>query len=227
MPSRRVPNHEEASRAVEYLDGVASTPADAMTATSWNWRIAIGIAAVVVLCLGLLIRPNQELASVAELQPIEVYFGDPFDVEWINLDQADEPTAESARPKPMASLEPACIGFARPDWPAESRHPSVAHCIKGESLDQLVDADDVGAWQIVAGTDTWHLLYFPAAIEGLEARVDDGSALGPDQIHHGGPFVAIAIPTSSTEVTLTWSLRTGPAYRCHLDRLSTQPLACA
>lgn len=227
MISRRLPPEEDDSTAVEFLEGVTSTPADATTGANRRWPAALGIVAVATLGLGSLMLSTQAPPNIAELHAIEVHFGDAFEIEWTDLAHGGEPAIESTRPKPMASTEPACLGFARPDWPAERRHPSVAHCINAESLDQLIDDDDVGAWQIVAGTDTWYLLYFPTPIEQFEAHVDNSSPLGPDRIHQGDSFVAIAVPTSSSDLTLTWNLRVGPSYRCHLDRLSAQPPTCA
>jgi hypothetical protein len=181
---------------------------------------------VAVLYVGFLLAPTYEDVTLARLYTTEVHFGDPFDIDWIELQGAPDPDTEFSRLLPMVGGDPPCVGFGRPDWPADRRHPSVARCVDAGSIDRLVGPDVVGIREIVAGVETWYFLFLSAAITDLEAKLNDGSMLGSDRIYQGGPYAAILVPTGTPDIALTWRLGVGGAYRCTIDLAADGPPTC-
>lgn len=215
---------------VEFVDGVTKIPgADARSGhrVRSRWQTAAVIATVAALYLGFLSWPRDEETTPATVHNIGVHFGDPFAIDWDELVSASsEPTDGDTRPIPMAGVHPPCVGFARPDWPVESRHPTVARCIDEEDLTNLTDDGTVGLWQVVAGTETWHFFFFADDVSGLEANLVDGSPVQADRLYVGGRFAAALLPSDSTGTTMSWRLRLGGRYDCTLDRQPSGQPAC-
>lgn len=218
------------SSTVEFVDGVTATEASDSPSgrrARSRWQMAAVIASVAALYVGFLAWPRSEETTPATVHNIGVHFGDPFAIDWVELTSASpQPTGDDTRPLPMAGVHPPCVGFARPDWPVESRHPTVARCIDGEDLAHLTDDGTVGVWQVVAGAETWHFFYFADAMSDLEATLADGTTVEADRLYVGGRFAAALLPTDSTGTTMSWRLGFGGLHDCRLDRQPSGQLVC-
>lgn len=178
------------------------------------------LAATLALALGvglLAVGPATPGPEPGRAAPLEFRFGDPFELDWIELPKVAGSTASHRRPEPMVGSEGRCLGFARSDWPAGQRHPSVAHCLEGSSLDRFARADVVGVHRIVAGPDTWFFLFFDGPIAELDIAITagpGGSAFdGPPPVHRTDSIAAVLVPTSAAEVTVGWRRVDGGRYR--------------
>lgn len=189
----------------------------AARATRSRWTMLVAVATAAVLYLGFLWLPMLEQTEVAELHPVILYFGDPFEIEWTPLEgEPDAPTAY-ARPLPMASVDPPCVGFARLDWPEPRRHPSVAHCVGSDVTDRMGSDGIAVVRRILAGPDTWYITLFGAEPATISVGVGaDSAPLRAERVYRAGRYAAILVPNDSRDLTLTWKLRTGGRYRCAL-----------
>lgn len=226
MELNREPNTSAGSTAVEFLNGVSDTPEQGRSTTRAPLRTAAIVAMVAALYLGFLFAPGDEGLTTARVHPVGVYFGNPFGVEWTELQNLEPSAVTPAGLVPMAGEQPPCVGFGRPDWPPEKRHPSVARCIHPAGVEQLLEDKAVGVWTIVAGTDTWYFLFFAKDVVEVDARSEDGAPIDPSSIYRAGMFAAVLIPTDSTGLSLTWKLQTGGPFSCHFDRLTAGPPSC-
>ncbi len=175
--------------------------------------MALGLGSILLVSGPVLPEPEPEPGRVASL---EFRFGDPFALDWIELPQVAGGAARE-RPQPMIGRDGRCLGFTRSDWPADDRHPSVAHCLDGDEAARFAAADAVGVHRIMAGLETWFFLFFDGPVTELEIAVDlraGGDAIdGPPPIHQGDRIAAILVPTSATEVTVGWRRADGGRYR--------------
>lgn len=181
--------------------------------------IAVGVVLVTV-PFGSGSRPGRLVVTSAR-------FGDPFALDWVSLEPVDGRSLPASRPLPMASLDPPCVGFGRPDWPEADRHPTVAHCGDRSDLAGLDDDDLALVRTILAGADTWYLFRFgapPVAItaelspngEDAGGRPDGGAGpVGGDPVvHQNGPMGAVSVPTGSGPLRVEWELAGGIRRHC-------------
>ncbi len=229
MRARHEPQRSGGPSTVEFVDGVTAaeatdSPFDRRGRS--RWQTAAVVVSVGALYVGFLAWPRTEETTPATVHNIGVHFGDPFDIDWVELvsdspRSADDDTGQI----PMVGVDPPCVGFARRDWPAESRHPTVARCIDGEDLEQL-SGGSVGVWQVMAGVETWHFFFFSDDVSDLDAVLADGTPVDADRLYLGGRFAAVLLPTDASGTAMTWRLRPGRLHHCRLDRQSTGELVC-
>ena len=218
-------SHPEAATptSVEFLSGVTSAQRQSAETRPSAWSLLAGCGVIALLYLGFLLIPIQAEATTAQLRTVDVHFEDPFTVDWIELQATVEPSGDPATDNetqythllPMVGADPVCIGFGRPDWPADKRQPTVARCVDDASLGALVGPEQIGLRRIAAGADTWHFLFFESDVGMLEAESADGQ-LGPDRIYIGSSFAAILVPTETTKLDLRWNLVARGPFECSL-----------
>jgi len=207
---------------VELLSEVADPAAPSAGASRGQHLAPLVVALIMILGLGLVLlvagpvlpEPEPEPGGVASLA---FRFGDPFALDWVELPQVAGGAVARERPQPMIDRDGHCLGFTRSDWPADERHPSVAHCLDRGQADRFAGADAVGVHRIAAGLETWYFLFFAGPVAELEIAVDPGAGGdaidGPPPIHQGDTIAAILVPTAATEVTVGWRRADGGRFR--------------
>ncbi|MEL6985202.1 MAG: hypothetical protein AAFO29_22410, partial [Actinomycetota bacterium] len=153
-----------------------------------------------------------EEGQVADLQ---FRFGDAFAIDWAELPEIATSAPRTKGPQPMIGTEGRCLGFGRSDWPAWERHPSVAHCLDGQSEAELGDPGVVGVHPIAAGTDTWYYLFFADWVSDLDIRVEPAVDSGAASLHRREAVAAMRVPTSATAIELAWRVQ-GERYEVRL-----------
>lgn len=191
------------------------------------------MAATAVVLFALLLLPTGAEVEDGRLYPVEVRFGDAFEMDWSAIEPLAGGGHSAGRPLPMVSVDPPCVGFWRPDWPEDQRRPSVANCADAGDIAAFEGEDDgVGlVREVLAGPDTWYLLWFGVAPTEVEAMVGTGDGdlqpLEPDGIHRLGRTVAIVVPTERGPLQLTWEVGGGARYRCDLGRPRADAGSCS
>ncbi len=233
------PTHPEmVGVRAELLDRAA--PGTDPESASRPARALVVVAALAAVVAGVLmtIRTGQPVET-GRLHLVEARFGDPFDVEWFAIDDDGEgatvPIGSAATPRPMASLDPPCIGFGRPEWPEDRRQPTVAHCADPAALTPLSSGDVALVRAVLAGDRTWHLLRFgrdPADVTidldlgtGTEQGAGTTAGVG-GRVTWSGPYAAVVLPTGPGPYRLGWTETGGRRYRCTIDLAGPAPPSC-
>ncbi|MEM9135474.1 MAG: hypothetical protein AAF962_26455 [Actinomycetota bacterium] len=187
----------------------------------WQRRLRRGgLLAVVVYGVAVLLVSIVSQGR-AEVHPVEVRLGDPFDAEWVAL-QGEDGTVSEGRPPPMASLGPVCVGFGRLDWPAEKRAPSVAHCVEPSSLIGFESDELIVMREVVAGDSTWLLLLFGGEMEPTPEALmvelaGDASGTTTTEVRRSGSYAAILVPNERrNDLRLEWTVAGDGRSSCRL-----------
>lgn len=216
------PGPDVGLEGVELLSDVADPTRPTGFGNRGTGRLSTVLAGALVLVLGvglLAVGPAAPEPEPGRVAPLQFRFGDPFELDWIDLPLVAGGATSRQRPQPMVDRAGQCLGFARSDWPAGERHPSVAHCLDGAGLERLAEPDAVGVHRIAAGLDTWIFLFFDGPVAELEIAIATGagSIEGPAPVHQTDSIAAVLVPTSASEVTIGWRRADGARYRAVLS----------
>ncbi len=223
MARRRELHPDPGAGGVELLSEIADPATAPVGDDPGQHRLLLTVALAAAVGLGLTLLLAGPVLPEPEPEPgrattLEFRFGDPFALDWVELPQLTGGAA-SERPQPMVDGDGRCLGFARFDWPADERHPSVAHCLDGDQLERFAGADAVGFHRIAAGLETWFFLFFDGPVAELDIAVDRGvgdggeGVAGAPPIHQGDSVAAILVPSSAGEVAVGWRGADGGRYR--------------
>ncbi len=177
-------------------------------------RYALALVAALGVGAGLRLLSTAEPPSSGELTWATTRFGDPFNRHWIPL--RPQPNSASDRLPMASSGDPSCVGFGRPDWPEETRRPTVARCVE-PSGGSIAREGITVVHTSVAGAQTWYFLTFGGDVDQIDVDVTDQLGQRTEaEIYVGGRHLALAIPTDHRLVSLLWRVDGAQRYRCSI-----------
>lgn len=173
--------------------------------------VAALIAAVVVISADPPTRQGQQVSSTSEiaLRQAPVRGWEPL-----------IPTAGELRdgfPEPMVwRSDRVCLGFARADFGADVRRPSLARC-EQQPPDQPLAIEEIRfLHSIESGFDTWHFLEAADRVDTVDVSLSTGESLSGERIHLSDSTIALRLENGRDLVSIRWSTRS-QTFECLTD----------
>ena len=183
--------------------------------------LAIGLVVAVIVAAALIsrdppAREGHQVSSIAE----------------ISLRQASVrgwkplvPTTGQLRdgfPAPMVwRSDRICLGFARADFGADVRRPSLARCERRPPDRPLAAAEIRLLHSIESGFDTWHFLEAADRIDTVDVTLSTGESIDGDRVHLSDSTIALRLENGRDLMSIRWS--TGAqSFECLTDPLAWQ-----
>jgi hypothetical protein len=194
------------------LDGVVERRSEADGAGSIIGALVVVSAAVALFGL-LAATQTGGPVEPGRLGQVEVRFGDPFAVDWVDMEAGGGRAVPASQPLPMVATTEPCFGFGRLDWAEEDRQPTVAHCVDGADVDALAVDEVAVVRTIQAGSVTWHLLTFGSSPTDLAARSSASQASSALATYRSGPHLAVLTDHDINNFEIVWRSQNGTRYQ--------------
>lgn len=186
-------------------------------AAAWG-RVVLAVGVVVVVLVAAVVmsreppaRQGRQLSSTSEiaLRQASVRGWEPL-----------LPTAGRLRdgfPQPMVwRSDGICLGFARADFAAETRRPSLARCERNPPNRPLA-ADEIRLLHsIESGFDTWHFIEAADHVDRIAVSTSTGQPVSADRLHLSGSTIGLLLENGRDLASIRWS--TGSqTFQCRTD----------
>lgn len=173
--------------------------------------LAVGVLVAVMISKDAEVRRGRQVSSSSDVAFRQASVGG-----WEPL----VPTSGQLRagfPEPMVwRSDRVCLGFARVDFDADNRRPSLARCERDMS-DQPLDVDEIRSLHAIqSGFDTWHFIEAADRVEAVSVTLSTGDALSGDRIHLSDSTIALLLENGRDLLSISWTTR-AQTFRCDSD----------